>query len=239
MRQAIGRGSPIRRAWWLSVATLAHRSIASSRRTRLDSSSLRWRISSRTVRRPGGRWRLGSEGLVAGEHVPDRLGQSAGEVDLGDLGAALLADAGLRFLVARSGRRCGAGVGGGQDQDDDLVQLVTLSQKPFLRVTKTNRLLHYASPASRLTSRQDFSIDDLIAPNDLRAASEYSPKRSRLRFAEARTTIPSSPPQRYGGWDFTPRPRRTCAPVSLHAPQRTARGPVRRRSRRSTATGRN
>jgi hypothetical protein len=31
--------------------------------------------------------------LVVGEHVPDRLGESAGEVDLGDLGAALLADA--------------------------------------------------------------------------------------------------------------------------------------------------
>jgi hypothetical protein len=31
--------------------------------------------------------------LVAGEHVPDRLGEAAGEVDLGDLGAALLADA--------------------------------------------------------------------------------------------------------------------------------------------------
>jgi hypothetical protein len=30
--------------------------------------------------------------LLAAEHVPDRFGQSAGEVDLGDLGAALLAD---------------------------------------------------------------------------------------------------------------------------------------------------
>jgi hypothetical protein len=33
--------------------------------------------------------------LVAGEHVPDRLGESAGEVDLGDLGAALFAGSGL------------------------------------------------------------------------------------------------------------------------------------------------
>jgi hypothetical protein len=43
---------------------------------------------------------FGSEGLVAGEHVPDRFGESAGEVDLGDLGAALFADARLRLLVA-------------------------------------------------------------------------------------------------------------------------------------------
>src|SRR6266508_1955039 len=34
------------------------------------------------------------EGLVAGEHVPNRLRESAGEVDLGDLGAALLAEPG-------------------------------------------------------------------------------------------------------------------------------------------------
>ena len=33
------------------------------------------------------------EGLVAGDHVSDRLGQAAGDVDLGDLGAALLAEA--------------------------------------------------------------------------------------------------------------------------------------------------
>jgi hypothetical protein len=33
--------------------------------------------------------------VVAVEHVPDRLGGSAGEVDLGDLGAALPAEPGL------------------------------------------------------------------------------------------------------------------------------------------------
>src|SRR6266511_5053105 len=73
-------------------------------RTRLDWSSLRWRISLGTVRRPGGRWRLPERGFVAGEHVPDRFGESAGEVDLGDLGAALFADARLRLLVAVGGR---------------------------------------------------------------------------------------------------------------------------------------
>src|SRR3954453_24160801 len=41
-----------------------------------------------------------SEGLVVGEHVPDRFGESAGEVDLGDLGSALAAEAALGVLVA-------------------------------------------------------------------------------------------------------------------------------------------
>ena len=41
-----------------------------------------------------------SEGLVAGEHLPDRFGESAGEVDLGDLGAALFAESCLGALVA-------------------------------------------------------------------------------------------------------------------------------------------
>jgi hypothetical protein len=48
--------------------------------------------------------------LLAGEHVPDRLGEAAGEVDLCDLGAALLADSGLRLLVAVAVDRCGARV---------------------------------------------------------------------------------------------------------------------------------
>ena len=58
----------------------------------------------------------GSEGLVAGEHVPDRFGEPAGEVDLGDLGAALFADARFRLLVAVAIDAVGAGVGGGLDE---------------------------------------------------------------------------------------------------------------------------
>jgi hypothetical protein len=54
--------------------------------------------------------------LFAGEHVPGRFGESAGEVDLGDLGAALFADASLGPLVAVAIDRCGAGVGGGFDE---------------------------------------------------------------------------------------------------------------------------
>jgi hypothetical protein len=46
-----------------------------------------------------------SEGLVASEHVPDGLGEPAGDVDLGDPGAALLAEPALGGLVA-------VGVGG-------------------------------------------------------------------------------------------------------------------------------
>jgi hypothetical protein len=65
-----------------------------------DWSSLRWRISLRPSGGQGVGGAFGSEAFVAAEHVPDRLGESAGEVDLGDLGAALLADPGLGLLVA-------------------------------------------------------------------------------------------------------------------------------------------
>jgi hypothetical protein len=40
------------------------------------------------------------EGLFAGQHVPDRFGEAAGDVDLGDRRAALLAEAALGALVA-------------------------------------------------------------------------------------------------------------------------------------------
>ena len=42
----------------------------------------------------------GLERLVAGQHVPDRLGQLASELDLRDLGAALATEAALGALVA-------------------------------------------------------------------------------------------------------------------------------------------
>src|SRR4029453_15064595 len=46
----------------------------------------------------------------------DRFGESAGEVDLGDLGAALFADACLQSWVAVAVGGVGAGVGGGLDK---------------------------------------------------------------------------------------------------------------------------
>jgi hypothetical protein len=54
--------------------------------------------------------------LISGEHVPDRFGESAGEVDLGNFGAALFADSGLCALVAVTVGGGGAGVGGGLDE---------------------------------------------------------------------------------------------------------------------------
>jgi hypothetical protein len=57
---------------------------------------------------------FGSEGLVAAHHVPDRRGEAC-EVDLGDFGTALLADASLGPLVAVAVDGVGAGVGGGLD----------------------------------------------------------------------------------------------------------------------------
>src|ERR687887_1470273 len=58
--------------------------------------------------REGGACR--SEGLVAGQHVPDRLGQRAGELDLGDLGAALAAQALFGGPVALAIERVFGGV---------------------------------------------------------------------------------------------------------------------------------
>jgi hypothetical protein len=54
--------------------------------------------------------------LVAGEHVPDRFGEPAGEVDLRDLRPALLADADFCLLVAVAVGGVAAGVGCGLDQ---------------------------------------------------------------------------------------------------------------------------
>src|SRR5215213_1316740 len=42
----------------------------------------------------------GSELLLARKHVPDRVGEAAGDVDLGDLGAALLSEPALVAPVA-------------------------------------------------------------------------------------------------------------------------------------------
>jgi hypothetical protein len=54
--------------------------------------------------------------LVAGEHVPDRFGELAGEVDLRDLRAALLAEAFLGALIALLVDREVAGIQRGFEQ---------------------------------------------------------------------------------------------------------------------------
>src|SRR6516165_12388554 len=58
----------------------------------------------------------GLERLVAGQHVPDRLGQLAGELDLGDLRAALAAEAAFGALVALLVERMPGGVDRGFHQ---------------------------------------------------------------------------------------------------------------------------
>src|SRR3954468_9968916 len=70
----------------------------------------------RAVRRLDDSGACRSEGLVAGEHVPDGLGEPAGEVDLGDLGAALAAEPALGVLVALGVVGVLAGVQGGLEQ---------------------------------------------------------------------------------------------------------------------------
>src|SRR4029453_11477383 len=102
LRQLVG--SCIAQLWrvlgWWWVTSWAHLSIASSRGTR----PIGVRSGGASPQGPsggqGGGGAFGSEGLVAAEHVPDRFGQPPREIDLGDLGAALLADPRLRVLVA-------------------------------------------------------------------------------------------------------------------------------------------
>ena len=57
-----------------------------------------------------------SEGLITSEHVPDRGGELTGQVDLGDLRAALAAVAALDALVALAVEVVLARVGGGLHQ---------------------------------------------------------------------------------------------------------------------------
>src|SRR3954470_6514206 len=87
-----------------AVGSRAHLSIASSAggAGRMGGASLRWRISveGRLCGQSAMRGACRSEGLVGGEHPPDGLGELAGDVDPGDLRAALPAEAGLGALVA-------------------------------------------------------------------------------------------------------------------------------------------
>jgi len=61
--------------------------------------------------------------------VPDRFGEAAGEVDLGDLGAALLADPRFGVVVAVAVGGVGAGVGGGLDERPAQVARSLLAQR--------------------------------------------------------------------------------------------------------------
>ncbi len=62
--------------------------------------------------------------------MPDRFRQSTREVDLGDFGAALLADARFRLRVALAVGGVGAGVGCGFDERPAQVPRPLLAQWP-------------------------------------------------------------------------------------------------------------
>src|SRR4051794_24306156 len=83
-----------------------------------EGASLRWRISvvGRLCGQSPLRGACRSEGLGGVEHPPDGLGELAGDVDTGDLRAALLAQAGLGALVALGVDGVAGGVGGRLDQ---------------------------------------------------------------------------------------------------------------------------
>src|SRR5918998_2846981 len=72
----------------------------------------------------------GSELLVARKHVPDRVGEPAGDVDLGDLGAALLAEPALVALVALGVGGVLERVHGGLEQRPAQVGGAVLGQRP-------------------------------------------------------------------------------------------------------------
>ena len=71
----------------------------------------------------------GLERLVAGQHVPDRLAEPPGELDLGDLGAALAPQAALGALVALLVERVRGGGDRGFHQPPAQVSGAVLGQR--------------------------------------------------------------------------------------------------------------
>src|SRR6185312_9226812 len=72
----------------------------------------------------------GLERLVAGEHVPDRLGELASELDLGDLCAALATQPALGALVALGDQRVRGGGDRSFHQPPAQVSGTVLGQRP-------------------------------------------------------------------------------------------------------------
>src|SRR4051794_24767553 len=98
---------------------------------RVGGASLRWRISGtgRLCGQSGGCGACRSEGLVGGEHVPDGLGELAGDVDAGDRWPALAAQPGLGALVAAGVDRMAGGVDGTFDHRPAQVLRAVLGQR--------------------------------------------------------------------------------------------------------------
>src|SRR5215211_8682948 len=69
---------------------------------------------------------------LGGEHVPDGLGELAGDLDAGDLGAALAAEPGLGRLVMVAVAGVTGGMGGGLQQRPPQVAGAVLAQRPAM-----------------------------------------------------------------------------------------------------------
>jgi hypothetical protein len=96
--------------------------------------------------------------------VPDRLGEGAGELDLGDFGAALAAHAALGLLVAVAVERVLGGVGGGLDQRPAQIPGPVLGQVAAA-VAVAGLVDARAQPAvaAQLARRGDPVIDSITA----------------------------------------------------------------------------
>src|SRR5262249_35325416 len=95
----------------VTAASVAHLSIASSWEDQAgweDRSGGASQIGPSRDQRGPGAWR--SEGLFAGEHVPDRCGEPAGDVDLRDFGTSLFPEPPLHPQVAPTVDGMAAGV---------------------------------------------------------------------------------------------------------------------------------
>src|SRR6266508_2235080 len=99
--------------------------------------------------------RSGSEGLVVGEDMPDRFGELSGDVDLGDLGAALFAQPLLGAPVALVVGRMAQGVHGGFEHRPAQVLRALLGQRAAaIALTGLVHARAQAGVATQLLRRQ-------------------------------------------------------------------------------------
>ena len=102
----------------------------------MGGASLRWRNSFEgPLRGQRQRGTCRSERLVGGQHVPDRLGQPAGQIHLGDLRAALTTQPGLGPAVSGGVDRVAGGVDGRFDQRPAQVLGSVLGQRAAVVLT--------------------------------------------------------------------------------------------------------
>ena len=120
-----------------------------------------------------------SEGLVSGEHLPDRLGQAPGDVDLGDLGAALFAQPGLVALVAVAVERMPSRRAG------------RLRSAPSAGTSgpcvsgRDGRCRRIVDAGTGRCSRTASSVSEALCPRSLRRSWSRAPTRSPARSSAA------------------------------------------------------